>query len=387
MLTALAGEKPDRVPVSLFMVDQGHYLNQLYPEIDSEEHETLQLKVIEYQRQLGADVFVRMLFGVNDPIAIHCGGLNVSQCTENWDVKTEERHDGPSTIYHSVIRTPAGTLSQEFTRNEIRPGTFFHGCTLKPIKTPDDLEIAIKYEPPMPASFAENAKTRISRIKVALGDAGIVGVWSPHGPFNNASLLIDHDELYCLFLTDPPFYEKLMTFAMKRALPYMEAIDAAGPDVHCVGGNVPGGFLGKKTYDTYILPYEKTYIELVQRNGIPAMYHNCGQIMALVDSYKALGAKVVEPFSPPPLGDCADLAGTIRQIDGQYVVVSGVDQVNVIQNGSTDDVKRVTEQTMKAGKSCGGAGFLFQNIDFLEYGTPEENVEAFVTTAREYADL
>ena len=42
---------------------------------------------------------------------------------------------------------------------------------------------------------------------------------------------------------------------------------------------------------------------------------------------------------------------------------------------------------MKAGKSSGGAGFLFQNIDFLEYDTPEENVEAFVETAREFADL
>lgn len=387
MLTALSGGRPDRIPVSLFMVDQGHYLNQLFPSIASEEHETLQLKVIEYQRQLGADVFVRMLFGVNDPISIHCGGLDVSQCTENWDVETEELHDGTSTIFRSIIRTPDGTLTQEFTCNEIRPGTFFHGCTLKPIKTPEDLEIAIKYEPKMPESFAENAYSRIRRIKTALGDDGIVGVWSPHGPFNNASLLIDHDVLYCLFLTEPTFYDRLMTFAMERALPYMEAIDAAGPDVHCIGGNVPGGFLGKKTYDTYILPYEKKYIDQVQKNGIPAMYHNCGQIMVLVDSYKELGAKIVEPFSPPPLGDCADLAGTIRQIDGRYAVVSGVDQVNVIQKGTLDDVKRTTEQTMKAGKSCGGAGFLFENVDFLEYGTPEENVEAFVKTAKEYADL
>ena len=50
----------------------------------------LQLKVIEIQKQLGADVFVRQLYGLSDPLSIHCGGLNVSQQTENWEVQTEE---------------------------------------------------------------------------------------------------------------------------------------------------------------------------------------------------------------------------------------------------------------------------------------------------------
>ncbi len=48
-----------------------------------------------------------------------------------------------------------------------------------------------------------------------------------------------------MFMYDYPFYESLMNFAMNRILPYTRAIDNAGVDVHCVGGNVPGGFLGK----------------------------------------------------------------------------------------------------------------------------------------------
>jgi uroporphyrinogen decarboxylase len=173
-----------------------------------------------------------------------------------------------------------------------------------------------------------------------------------------------------------------MKFAMDRILDYTRAIDEAGPDVHCVGGNVPGGFLGRKTYDTYILPYEKKYIDFVQQGGIPAMYHNCGQIMALAESYKVLGAKMVEPFSPHPLGD-ADLAKAKEVVNGAYVMISGVDQVNVLQKGSVDEVKRVTEATMKAGKP--GGKFIMQSVDFLEYGTPLENVEAYVKTALEHA--
>ncbi len=381
-LAVLNGKMPDRVPVTLFIQDQGHFLNQVYPDVDPQDFETLQLKVIEIQRQLGVDVFVRMLFGLNDPLSIHTGGLNVSQQSDRWEVHTEESHRGATTVWQSTIRTPDGVLTQEFSRSELRPGTFVYACTQKPIKTPGDLDIAMKHEPPMPEWFKQNAKDRVGRIKAALGDDGIVGCWSPHGPFNNSSLLIDHESLYTLFLTNYEFYEKLMTWAMTRILDYARAMEEAGVDVQCVGGNVPGGFLGKKTYDRYILPFERKYIEFLQQNGTPAMYHNCGQVMNLVESYFDLGVRVVEPFSPPPLGD-AHLAQVKATVGGRYVILSGIDQVHILRNGRIDQVKQATEQAILAGKP--GGGFILQPVDFLEYGTPIENVEAYVTTALEHA--
>lgn len=72
------GEIPDRVPVSLFIQDQGHFLEQMRPDADPHDHLARQLDVIEIQKELGLAVFVRMLFGLNEPLGIHCGGLNVS---------------------------------------------------------------------------------------------------------------------------------------------------------------------------------------------------------------------------------------------------------------------------------------------------------------------
>jgi uroporphyrinogen-III decarboxylase len=381
-LKVLNGEMPDRVPVTLFIQDQGHFLSQNYPNVDPWDSEAMQLKVIELQKQLGADVFVRMLFGVNDPFWIHFGGLDISQQTENWEVKTEEYQNGDTLVKRSVIRTPGGTLTQEFSINEMRPGTFMFACTKKPIHNVQELELAIQYEPKMPAGWPAQVRARVQKIKQALGEDGIVGSWTPHGPFNNASLLIDHDELYALFKTDYEYYEKLMNFAMNRIVDYTRAIDAAGVDIHCVGGNVPNAMVGKRNYDKYILPFEKKYIDIVQQNGTPAMYHNCGQVMALVESYKQLGVRVAEPFSPHPLGD-ADLAKVKEMVGGDYVILSGIDQVNVLQGGTMDEVKRVTEQTMKIGKP--GGKFIMQPVDFLEYGTPIENVAAYVRTALEHA--
>jgi len=382
-LTVLRGEIPDRVPVTLFIQDQGHFLTQVYPDLDPWDFEMLQLKVIEIQKQLGVDVFVRLLFGVNDPLSIHMGGLNISQQTENWEVTTKEVQEGDTLVQRTAVRTPAGTLTQEFSTYELRPGTYMYACTKKPIKTPADLDIAIQYEPRVPdPAKAQGIKDHIGRIKAALGDDGILGSWSPHGPFNNASLLIDLDTLYCLFLTDYDFYAKLMTFAMERILNYTQLLDEAGVDVHCVGGNVPGGFLGRRNYDRYVLPFEKRYIEFVQRNGTPAMYHNCGEIMNLVESYKDLGARIVEPFSPSPLGD-ADLGRAKDLVDGAYIIVGGVDQVNVLQKGTVDQVRQATRKTIEIGKP--GGKFILQSADFLEYGTPLENLEAYVEVGMEYA--
>jgi uroporphyrinogen decarboxylase len=152
--------------------------------------------------------------------------------------------------------------------------------------------------------------------------------------------------------------------------------------VMLVGGNVPGGFLGADVYEQYILPYEKEYIDFIQRKGCPAVYHNCGEIMNLVGSYKKLGAQVVEPFSPYPLGD-ANLGKAIDIVRGDYVVIGGVDQVNVIQKGTREQVRRATLETLEAGKKNGP--FIIQSADFLEYGTPVENVEEFVNTAMQNA--
>lgn len=380
-LHAMNGSMPDRVPVTLFIADQGHFISQVYPEVDPWDFPALQLKVVEIQKQLGLDVFLRMLYDLTDPLHIHMGGLDITHQTENWEIKTEEYRNGNTLVKKSVIKTPGGTLEQEFSINEPRKGTFMYGCTQKPIHDIKELEIAIKYEPRMPESFKSEAKRKVKRMKDAVGNDGIVGVWAPHGPFNNASLLVDHDVLYSLFLEDFEYYEKLMNFASDRILDYTTAMDEAGADVLCVGGNVAGGFVGRKYYDQYILPFEKKYIAFCQKNGTPAMYHNCGQVMNLVESYKELGAKIVEPFSPPPLGD-TDIRRAKELVGGDYVMLAGIDQVNLLQKGSVDEVIKATAtltDIMKPGGKC-----IIQSADFIEYGTPLENLEAFAKTAKEH---
>jgi len=379
----IKGELPDRVPVTLFIQDQGHFINQVYPDIDPWDYLTIQKKVIEIQKQLGIDVFVRMLFYENIPLTYYFGGLDVSQQTENWQVETKEIEKGKTLIKRSTIKTPGGELTQDFSINQSRKGTYMYSCTKKPIQNQRDLEIAIKYEPKFPLEKKDIMINSIQEIKKTLGKDGILGIWVPGGPFNYISTLVPLVDIYSVFLYDNDFYKKLMNYATRKITPYTEAVKEACPDVICLGGNVAGGFVGQKIYEEHILDYEKRYIDICQSTKIPAMYHNCGEIMNLVASYKKLGCKLVEPFSPPPtLGD-ADLAKAIKIIDGDYAIIGGVDQINVLKEGTITQIKETTEKTIKTGKS--GGKFILQSADFLEYGTPLKNLEAYVQTGIENA--
>ena len=181
-LKVFNGELPDRVPVTLFIADQGHFLNQVYPDVDPWDFDTLHMKVVELQRDLGLDLFVRLLYGINDPLNIIYGGLDTSQQTENWEVKMEKVHNGNTLIERATIRTPDGTLTQDFSINEVRKNTFMFACTKHPIEKPQDLEIAAKYEPSMPDWWPAMVKKRVQTVKQAVGDDGIVGTWSPMAP-------------------------------------------------------------------------------------------------------------------------------------------------------------------------------------------------------------
>jgi len=381
-LKVINGGIADRVPVTLFIQDQGFFIKQVYPDIGKDDHLKTQLKVIEIQKQLRADMFVRLLFGAV-PTYVHFGGVNIDMETENWEVYTEEFKRGKSIVRSSTVSTPDGKITQDFTINEISPGSYVYACTSKPVKTEKDLHIIMKYEPRMDKAYPKKIKKIASVIREAVEDDGIVGVWSPHGPFNSASLLVDLNSLYSIFLTNYKFYEKLMNFSIDRFKDYTNAISDSGIDVHIIGANVAGGFIGKEMFDKYILPFEKKYMGIVQSKGIPALYHNCGEIMNLVESYIEIGPKMVEPFSPPPIGD-GNLAEAKKRSRGRFIIVGNVDQVNILKPGPIDKIKKVTRETVEIGKI--GGKFILQSADFLEYGTPLKNLEAYVKTGIEYGN-
>lgn len=384
ILGVIAGKIPDRVPVCLFIKDEGNFLRQVYPDLDYGNILECKYRLIDLERELGLDLFIRLLHGIYPDWIIY-GGVNTETETEKWEVSTDEIKEAHSIIKQTVIRTPAGVLEQEFTVSESvdMPGTYGYACSKKPIKTEKDLDILVNFEPSMSPSFPANVRKLITKVKQYLQDDGVLTVWVPGAAFNHASLLIEPSNLYRLFLLDRCFYDKLMNYCMKRTLPFLKALAESGIDIFCMGGNMSGGYIGHTNYETYVLPFDKRYIANVRKLGVRALYHNSCQIMALAESYIKLESDIIEPFAPPPLGD-GDLKRAKEISQGSYTIIGNVDQVNVLKKGSLDEVKRVTRETVETGKD--GGRYILQTADCLEYGTPMENIRAFVETGLQYGE-
>lgn len=380
LIKTINGEIVDRVPVSLFIHDEGNFLKQVYSNLNLDNPLDGKLKLIDLQRELGVDINLRMLHGMT-PFWITYGGLNTETQTDNWEINLKEYRRGNSLVKSYLIKTPKKEFSQEFSISEVAPGTLNYACTKKPIKNKKDLEVAMEYEPPMDKNFPKKVKGIVEKVRSYLRDSGVTSIWSPSCAFNAAANLIDLDMLYSLFLIDMPFFEKLINFSIKRTFPFIKAICKSGVDIINLGGNVPGGFLGKKIYDKYALPYEKKYIEFAKSFCTKTLYHNCAQSMVLIESYKELSSDIVEPFAPPPFGD-NDLVEVKKRSEGKFTIIGNVDQVNVIKDGTIDLVKEITKETVEIGKV--GGGFILQNADYFEYGTPIENIEAYIKIGIEY---
>lgn len=380
ILGVLAGKAIDRLPVTLFIVDEGHFLKQVQPDLDIFEYMENKKKCIDLHRELGVDVHLRMWNGCF-PLWLQTGGVNTDRSTKEWQVELIKRKAGDSVITAAVISTPDGTLEQEYTISRVAPGTYHYACTKKPVHSRGDIELVEAYEPTVPPEYKDYLGDMVDRTKAYLGDDGVVSLWIPGGVFNHASRLIDLDQLYMIFLSDPNYYQALMEFCLKRTRPWLEAQLAADLDIVNIGGNVAGGFLGKPSFDQYVLPYEKRYIEFAKSKGKYTQYHNCGEIMGLLDSYKSMAPDIVEPFSPPPLGD-ADMAEVVERAENAFVVVGNIDQVNVVQKGPPELVREKVKEVCEVGKRY--PRFILQTADFLEYDTPVENVRAYADAGKEF---
>lgn len=377
----LEGKIPDRIPVTLFILDEGHFLKQVYPNIITNDNIANKFRVIDLQRELKADIHLRLWKGCM-PVWMFGGGFNTEIETDTWKIEKNIIKIPKNEKTITTVRTPAGSLSQEFTIAEIGPGTFHYACTKKPVKDIRDLEILENFEPVIDKGHASYIKSVVSKVKDYLGEDGVISMWISGGVFNHASHLIDLNDLYMLFLTDYAFYQRLMDFCFKRLKPYIDAAAETQIDIINIGGNVAGGFVGRNIFEKYILPFEKKIIDYIKNKGLKTLYHNCGQIMALLESYKDLGVDIIEPFSPPPnLGD-GNLLEAKKSSEGKYIICGNIDQINVIQNGSKELIEKKVQEAASIGKP--GGRFILQPSDFLEYNTPVENVRAYIKAGKKY---
>jgi uroporphyrinogen-III decarboxylase len=130
----------------------------------------------------------------------------------------------------------------------------------------------------------------------------------------------------------------------------------------------------------HVYPYEKRLIEAIHSQGAFTVYHNCGFARAFYPCYRELGMTVWETVSEPPQGD-NDLAEAKRAMGDRVCLLGNLDQLRFLKVATPAEVAAKARAIVRVGKP--GGRYLFAASDFLEKGTPVENVKAMLRAAEE----
>jgi len=369
LLRALNQQPTDRVPVCPFI--HVNYVREFFHDRDLDPIEP----TVEVYRHFGFDLMHRNC-------SVEYDHLTEVQ-TPEWKATIGRSRDGRDETVVAVVTTPEGEIRRVRATRWTCEYDAQSALIEFPIKSEQDLRLCKKYMPPV----GRLDTSAIRRAKERVGDEGVIAPWI-QGAFNEASFWYRRlDDLILDAIVRPNFYHDLMTFCLERVLSLIEQYVAAGVEVLSAGGNVANGKLvGPDFFDRYVAPYEQRLIDYTQERGTILLYHNCGYARRLLHLYPGLGMKAYESLTPPPHGD-TPLAEALARFDPKKTTLLGnIDQIDLLRNGTPDDIEAAVKETLQAAKGWGGS-FILATSDYFNENTPHENIHALAEAGHKFGGL
>lgn len=369
ILAVLQGEIPDRVPIGLFV--QEEFLAYYFPHRKKVDRV---IEGVECAKAFGFDIMTR---------ANHYGiPYFFKKSYLNWEVDEQVIHKDGNVSRITTIDTPDGRLKQieaaPYNERTISGIPFM--TTEYLIDNEQDFEIFRKFVPEIDAESIKAIREDAIRTKEIIGDVGISSPWGWGGVYNYASDYRNIQKLMMDPYLNPDFYREYME-TLTALIVKMYCV-LADTEFDCLGiqGNIANAaMVGMKFFDNHILPYEEQVVETIRQAGKYSLYHNCGNAKVLYPSYLKLGMDVWETVSPPPQGD-NDLAEAKATVGEKLILSGNLDQIDFLKKATVAEVDKEVTRIMQIGKP--GGKYIFAASDFLEKGTPLENIQHMVETAK-----
>ncbi|MCE5229452.1 hypothetical protein LLG95_07635 [bacterium] len=370
LLTTLRGQIADRVPVSPFV--QEEYLSFYYPRKASVDRV---IDAVELANELDFDLMAKHR-AFETPHFFR-------RSYPNWELRrSETRADGMIRRTLEIV-TPERTLVQEETGPDVGAATagVRFMVTRSLLADEDDVEPFIKYLPRLEKKDVEEMREIAARWRGIIGERGVLAPWGFAGVFNCCADLRGMDELYVAPYEDENQYRALMGAVADSMAEHCLALGET--EIDCIGiqGHMAGGTTtGPDYFRQFVQPYEKRMIDAIHAGGKFSVYHNCGCAKNLYENYRELGMTVWETVSEPPRGDNR-LADAKEKLGRDICLLGNLDQVDFLKRATPAQVAERAREIVRIGKP--GGRFIFAASDFLERGTPRENVVAMIEAARE----
>lgn len=137
-----------------------------------------------------------------------------------------------------------------------------------------------------------------------------------------------------------------------------------------------------RLYREWDRPVLAAVSQVCREFGVPLHLHQHGHVRVLLEDLIEVGVSIVCPLLPPPQGDVEDLGELKRAAAGRIALKGNVDPVEVLLQGTPEQVERAVADCIR--DAAPGGGFVLGTADSTVVGTPLENIAAFVEAGHKY---
>ncbi len=190
----------------------------------------------------------------------------------------------------------------------------------------------------------------------------------------------------CRLLTEPDYAFSILQATADRAVEnlriylqavgkYIDTIFISGTDF----GTQRGELFNPQIFKDLYVPNIRIITDFVRHNSnAKSMYHTCGSIMNLLESFVEAGIDILNPLQ----GTAArmDPVEIKRRVGGQIVFWGGgVNAQSVLPHGTPDEVRQQAKNRIEI--FAPGGGFVFAADHCIQFGVPPQNILAMADAA------
>jgi len=362
-MRALNLEKPDRLPVTIHQWQQYHL-----------DHYMNGVDALTAFKQVGLDAAIQYFEAMGQFWIPNAENYIVQ--TDAWKEDIEVVNSDPEDkLLHHTITTPDGTLTYKTGGD-----TKTTWITEYLVKKPEDIELIEKYMP-----VASLNKDNIARAYDDLGDAGILRgfVWGDQaGCWQHACCLMEVNDLIMASVDNPDWVHRFMKILLDKKLQFIDqSLKGAKFDlIETGGGAASDTLISPKMHAEFCMPYDREIHQALHNIGHISSYHTCGGMSHILDLILQNETDASETLAPPGVGgNITDPQKVKNVFGGKVAMIGGMDQFNILTDGTKKDIEREVLRLFEGFGSDGG--YIMAASDHF-FDVPVENLKIYAESAK-----
>jgi uroporphyrinogen decarboxylase len=211
---------------------------------------------------------------------------------------------------------------------------------------------------------------------------------SVHGeifsPFSQLIEFLGISQVMLALSDDPTKVKACLERLVDGAATLAAALLNASADAVLISSAYAGaGFISRRHYEEFVLPFERRTIERIKASVPRAIVytHTCGAIGDRLDLMERTGTDGIDTLDPPPLGT-VDLAEARRRLSARIFIKGNIDPINTVLRGTPHDCYDAALERLAA---AGPNGYILSTACSVPPRAPAENITAISRAAKESA--